>query len=85
MKARALHALVIALAAPLFAAVPATPQRLETAEAPLHSGARWSAIVPSNLNGELLLHSRGYSAEAGPPEPAPDAYREALLSAGFLS
>jgi pimeloyl-ACP methyl ester carboxylesterase len=83
VKARAFYALALASAIPVTAASPAGIERSETVEAILPSGAKWSAIVPPNWNRVLLLHSRGYAAEPGSPEPAPARYREALLSAGY--
>ncbi|OYX50123.1 MAG: alpha/beta hydrolase [Sphingomonas sp. 32-66-10] len=49
----------------------------------LPGGARWSAEVPANWNGTLLLYSRGYSPSAGNPDPAPKQHRQALLDAGY--
>ncbi|MXO58441.1 alpha/beta hydrolase [Altererythrobacter salegens] len=57
--------------------------RAPTSEAALPGGAEWSAIVPAGWNGILLLHSRGYSASAGSPEPAPRQYQEKLLAQGY--
>lgn len=52
-------------------------------EQTLPGGARWSAEVPANWNGTLLLYSRGYSPSAGNPDPAPKQHRQALLDAGY--
>lgn len=83
MRIRLGLALAAALFVPTANAAPTAPYRVDTTEAPLADGARWSAIVPPNWNGVLLLHSRGYAAQAGSPEPAPQRYRAALLDAGF--
>ena len=76
--------LSIALAAavcPLTAAQPvATAQALSGT---LASGAKWSAEVPANWNGTLLLWSRGYSPNVGSPESAARGMRESLLAAGY--
>jgi pimeloyl-ACP methyl ester carboxylesterase len=53
------------------------------APAPLPGGARWVAAMPAQWNGTLLLWSRGYSGEAGTPEPAPPPLRAALLAQGY--
>ena len=52
-------------------------------EQTLPGGARWSAEVPANWNGTLLLYSRGYSPSAGNPDAAPKQHRQALLDAGY--
>ena len=83
MRLRALLALAAALVMPAVGTASAGADQPQTAEATLASGARWAAIVPANWNGVLLLHSRGYAAQAGAPEPAPARYRDALLSAGY--
>lgn len=57
--------------------------RQEQAAQTLLGGARWSAEVPANWNGTLLLYSRGYSPSAGNPDPAPKQHRQALLDAGY--
>lgn len=57
--------------------------RQEQAAQTLPGGARWSAEVPANWNGTLLLYSRGYSPSAGNPDPAPKQHRQALLDAGY--
>lgn len=49
----------------------------------LPGGARWTAEVPANWNGTLLLYSRGYSANVGNPDAAPRQHRQALLDAGY--
>lgn len=51
--------------------------------AALASGAAWSAKVPANWNGTLLLWSRGYSPVAGAPDVVPPQWREALLARGY--
>jgi hypothetical protein len=83
VKLHALVALAAALVMSITGPARAGPDRLQTTVGTLASGARWAAIVPPNLNGVLLLHSRGYAAEAGTPEAAPARYRDALLSAGY--
>ena len=55
----------------------------EVAAAKIASGALWSAQVPPNWNGTLLLWSRGYAPHAGAPEPAPEKYRAMLLERGY--
>jgi alpha-beta hydrolase superfamily lysophospholipase len=75
--------MIAALALTCACATPAIQDRSQTLEAPLGAGATWSADVPANWNGVLLLHSRGYAAQAGRPEPAPERYRAALLGAGY--
>jgi dienelactone hydrolase len=77
-------ALAAILALPACATTPRIAlDRSPTVEAPLSGAAQWSAVLPANWNGTLLLHSRGYSAAAGAPEAAPERYREALLAAGY--
>lgn len=49
----------------------------------LEGGARWTAQVPSNWNGTLLLWSRGYSPNVGAPEAAPAPVKAQLLAAGY--
>jgi dienelactone hydrolase len=83
VRGRGLVALAAALVLPAVCAATAGAGQPQTAEATLASGARWAATVPPNWNGVLLLHSRGYAAQAGAPEPAPPRYRDALLSAGY--
>jgi hypothetical protein len=78
-----LLALAAVLALPAAGPAVTGTGRPQTEESTLASGARWAAIVPASWNGVLLLHSRGYAAEAGTPDPAPARYREALLSAGY--
>jgi pimeloyl-ACP methyl ester carboxylesterase len=73
---------ILALAA-CATTTPAPRDRSPTVEAPLAGAAQWSAVVPANWNGTLLLHSRGYSATPGAPEAAPARYREALLAEGY--
>ena len=92
MKIGRLLALCTALLMPIAGAAPAGPDRADTVEAPLPSGAEWSAVVPPNWNGVLLLHSRGYAAE-GPAaqyllyeslHAGIQLPREAAASAAFL-
>lgn len=47
------------------------------------SPVHWSAEVPTNWNGTLLLFSRGYSRNAEGPVAAPEEYRAALLDEGY--
>ncbi|UVO54374.1 alpha/beta hydrolase [Sphingomonas sp. SUN039] len=63
------------------AAAPQSPQL--PAPDTLPGGARWTAEVPPNWNGTLLLWSRGYSSNVGNPEAAPKAIRAELLAAGY--
>lgn len=49
----------------------------------LPHGARWTADVPPNWNGTLLLWSRGYSPVVGNPEDAPAQLKPLLLGAGY--
>ncbi|MEO9131519.1 MAG: alpha/beta hydrolase [Sphingomonas sp.] len=49
----------------------------------LADGAKWTATVPANWNGTLLLWSHGYSPALPPAEDAPKAHRAALLAAGY--
>jgi len=83
VRSRVLLALAAVLALPAAGPAVTGTGRPQTEESTLASGARWAAIVPASWNGVLLLHSRGYAAEAGTPDPAPARYREALLSAGY--
>jgi alpha-beta hydrolase superfamily lysophospholipase len=83
VRPRVLIALAAALALPAAGPAATVAGQPQTEEAILPSGARWAALVPANWNGVLLIHSRGYAAEAGAPEPAPARYREALLAAGY--
>jgi len=43
----------------------------------------WSARVPENWNGTLLLHSRGWSGVAGEPAAAPAQHLDMLLAEGY--
>jgi pimeloyl-ACP methyl ester carboxylesterase len=77
----------IALAAAMLAvATSASPSRGQSA-APepqqLPGGAKWTAQVPADWNGTLLLWSRGYSPNVGTPDAAPQPHRQALLDAGY--
>ena len=77
-------ALPIALAVaicPLPAATPSVTPEVLTGT--LASGAKWTAEVPANWNGTLLLWSRGYSPNVGSPESAARGMREALLAEGY--
>jgi len=76
-------ALAALLMMPLCGAAQGPAAQPAGAEATLPGGALWSAEVPPNWNGVLLLHSRGYAAEAGTPEAAPASYRGRLLAAGY--
>lgn len=49
----------------------------------LPSGAHWTADVPTNWNGTLLLWSRGYSPNVGKLEDAPAQIKSSLLAAGY--
>lgn len=73
----AMALLLTAQSAPPTGAAPATEQPV------LADGARWTATVPSNWNGTLLLWSHGYSAAARPAEDAPRDSRDALLANGY--
>jgi pimeloyl-ACP methyl ester carboxylesterase len=82
--ARLAAVLAVALALPACAtAPPPARDRAALVDAPLAGAARWSASVPAEWNGTLLLYSRGYSATAGAAEAAPAQYRDALLAAGY--
>jgi pimeloyl-ACP methyl ester carboxylesterase len=61
----------------------ATPLGAQTAPEVLPSGAKWTAEMPREWNGTLLLYSRGYSPNVGAPESAPAPLRAALLDAGY--
>jgi hypothetical protein len=78
-----LAAIAVVLAAPLCGAAPRPSAPPAAVAAVLPGGARWTAEVPAAWNGTLLLHSRGYAAEAGVPEAAPARYRDELLAAGY--
>lgn len=43
----------------------------------------WSARVPENWNGTLLLHSRGWAPVAGEPAAAPAQFVDMLLAEGY--
>jgi len=55
----------------------------QTAGGTLADGAKWTATVPPNWNGTLLLWSHGYAPALPPAEDAPKAHRAALLAAGY--
>jgi pimeloyl-ACP methyl ester carboxylesterase len=76
---------LLALFPAVFAACTTVPARDHSpaVEVRLPAGALWSAIVPPNWNGTLLLHSRGYAGQAGSPDPAPAPYRDRLLAEGY--
>src|SRR5688500_18792084 len=59
-----------------------TPAPDTTAET-LSGSTLWSARVPANWNGTLLVHSRGWSPAVGQPGLAPGQVTEALLSQGY--
>ena len=62
--------------------VRATPAPDTTSEV-LSAGTLWSARVPANWNGTLLVHSRGWSPSVGQPGLAPGQVTAALLAAGY--
>lgn len=73
-----------AVASALFAGTSlAAPPATEPAPAILPGGAEWTATVPDNWNGTLLVWSHGYTRERGKAEDAPVAHRAALLAAGY--
>ena len=76
---------VLALVTSVLVACTSVPARdySPTVDARLPGGALWSATVPENWNGTLLLHSRGYAGQAGAPDPAPAQYRDRLLAKGY--
>jgi pimeloyl-ACP methyl ester carboxylesterase len=82
MRAAALGLVTLALCLSACATVPPRDYS-PTIEARVPSGALWSAIVPANWNGTVLLHSRGYAGQAGAPDPAPVQYRDRLLAEGY--
>jgi pimeloyl-ACP methyl ester carboxylesterase len=63
-------------------AVTATPAPDTTAET-LSGSILWSARMPANWNGTLLVHSRGWSPSVGQPGLAPGQVTEALLAEGY--
>jgi pimeloyl-ACP methyl ester carboxylesterase len=75
------------------AALPVTAQQANPTPAPgsheavssevLNGSILWSARVPAQWNGTLLLHSRGWSPVAGEPAAAPAQFVEQLLDAGY--
>jgi pimeloyl-ACP methyl ester carboxylesterase len=62
--------------------LPAKPAADTTSEV-LSGSTLWSARVPANWNGTLLVHSRGWSPTVGQPGLAPGQVTEALLAAGY--
>ncbi|RYY32559.1 MAG: alpha/beta hydrolase, partial [Sphingomonadales bacterium] len=79
-----LLALPIALSAMLCSPVAAQQAaRSQSLSGTLPGGAKWSAEVPAEWNGTLLLWSRGYSPNVGSPEAAARGMRESLLAAGY--
>ncbi len=61
--------------------VPAT--QTATSSEILTGAIRWSARMPANWNGTLLLHSRGWAPVAGEPAAAPAQYADILLAQGY--
>src|SRR5690554_6420278 len=60
------------------------PLTLESTDSePLSGSTLWSARVPENWNGTLLLHSRGWSPVAGEPAAAPNQFVDLLLAEGY--
>lgn len=58
--------------------------RREPTQAEVLAGSiLWSARVPENWNGTLLLHSRGWSPVAGEPAAAPNQFVDLLLAEGY--
>jgi pimeloyl-ACP methyl ester carboxylesterase len=55
----------------------------DTSAESLSGSILWSARVPANWNGTLLVHSRGWSPSVGQPGLAPGQVTEALLAAGY--
>ena len=49
----------------------------------LDSGAEWTAAVPPDWNGVLLVWSHGYSPVLKPAEYAPSSAADALLAKGY--
>ncbi len=62
---------------------PLAAQTNDAVPAQLPGGVQWSADMPAQWNGTLLLWSRGYSMRAGQPESAPRELKAALLAAGY--
>ncbi|MCK5750081.1 MAG: hypothetical protein KAH44_27950, partial [Oricola sp.] len=56
---------------------------LEKTAGVLDSGAEWTAAVPPEWNGVLLLWSHGYDPTLSPAEYAPPSVADALLSQGY--
>ena len=50
---------------------------------PLSGNTLWSARVPAQWNGTLLLHSRGWSPVAGDAAAAPAQHIDMLLAQGY--
>lgn len=75
MAALAAAATIVPVASGIAQEAPAQPK--------LASGALWTATVPPNWNGTLLLWSHGYSPTPRPAEDAPPSLREALLARGY--
>ncbi len=73
---------LIGLLAPLLVAGQAAPEG-KVDNAALPGGGHWSAQVPANWNGTLLLWSRGYSQTPNGAEAASPTHRETLLQAGY--
>lgn len=55
----------------------------DTSAETLSGSILWSARVPANWNGTLLVHSRGWSPSVGQPGLAPGQVTEVLLAAGY--
>lgn len=62
---------------------PALLTREPTQAEVLAGSILWSARVPENWNGTLLLHSRGWSPAAGQPAAAPAQFVDLLLAEGY--
>lgn len=70
------------LALSLLAALP-LPALAQDAAQTLPGGVQWTADMPAQWNGTLLLWSRGYAHRAGRPESAPAEVKAALLAQGY--
>lgn len=76
-------ALALMACAPLAAHAQSMPEAAAQLAGTLPSGAKWTAQVPKQWNGTLLLWSRGYSPTVGTPEAAARGTEAALLEAGY--
>jgi len=87
MQARIKMALAVMLAGAALqpaAAQGSSPEAgSRSASGTLPGGASWTATIPANWNGTLLLWSHGYSPTLPPAQDAPAAQRGALLAAGY--